>query len=269
MKENTLFSPRRFALLLRREVIQNYKPFLIMTGALLGGLLFLLLVSFTAEGEEALKGLFPAFLWVGGLIYTSLVFKEAHSARQIHSWLMTPASRLEKYLLKLFRSTLGYFGVLVILMFTASVLNVLIYSLKFTDWVAPAVSPVVFNPFRSWVWINLGHYLIIQSVFFLGAIWFKKYNFIKTVLTLYILLIVFAVLTVGASYLAFWAPIRQAVTGNPAYFIEAGQMLAARFSRMNPWIITVLKVVYFGLIAPYFWFLSWIRMREVEVNDGV
>jgi hypothetical protein len=51
--------------------------------------------------------------------------------------------------------------------------------------------------------------------------------------------------------------------------MEGGQILIENFNRLNPLVITTMKIVYFGLLAPFFWFVSWLRMREIEVKDGV
>jgi hypothetical protein len=57
--------------------------------------------------------------------------------------------------------------------------------------------------------------------------------------------------------------------GNGYYFIQAGQILFHKVSTLSPLIIASIKVFYIGLMAPFFWFLSWIRMREIEVTNGV
>ncbi len=264
MNRDNIFNPRRFLLLFKKEILQGYKPMLITIGAVIGAALFILLLSTRGEGYvQVQQGLFLPLLWLGGLISTGMAFKEAHTAHQIHSWLMTPASRLEKFLQKLLMTTLFFILALIVTFFLATVLNSLVYLLVFKRAVP------LFNPFQRWVWINIGHYLIVQSLFFLGAVWFRKYNFIKTVLTINILLTLLAIVTGVFAYLIFRGPVREAVAGNPSYFVMAGQIIIQKFGALNPYMIGALKVFYFGLLAPFFWLVSWFRMREIEVTDGV
>ncbi|MDC7232886.1 MAG: hypothetical protein PQJ58_06615 [Spirochaetales bacterium] len=261
--ENT-FNPKRFMLLFKKDLIQGYRPLLITLAAAVGATFFLLLVSTPGEvSQEVHMGLFTPMLWAGGLIFTSLIFKEAHALNQIHGWLMTPASRLEKYLQKLLLTTVFFTLALIVTFFTASALNTLVYLLFFSQ------RPPLFNPFQSWVWINIGHYMIVQSIFFLGAAWFRKFNFVKTVLTLNVLQIAAALVLGLIAGLVYWTPIREASHGNAAWFMEAGQILTLRFTSVNPALITIGKVVYFGLLAPFFWIVSWLRMKEIEVKDGI
>jgi len=264
MTKNDYFNPDRFYLLIKKDIVQGYKTLFITLAAVIGASLFILLISSRGEGTaEVQQGLFLPFLWLGGLIFTGLAFREAHTTSLVHSWLMTPASQLEKFIQKLLMTTVIFILTLIAAFFTATALNSLVYILVFKHPVP------LFNPFQRWVWINIGHYLIVQSIFFLGAVWFRKHNFIKTVLTINILQIALTLLIGGFAALVFRGPFREALRGNGSYLFQAGQILIQNFSRLNPAIIALLKVVYFGLLAPFFWLVSWFRMREIEVIDGV
>ena len=261
---NHTFNVNRFFLLLKKDLLQGYKTLLITIGAVTGATVFLLFISSSGEGGAKVHmGFFLPILWLGGLILTSMVFKEAHSIHTIHGWLMTPASRLEKFLQKLMFTTVLFILALLGAFFAATALNSLIYRLFLNR------RPPLFNPFQSWVWINIGHYLIVQSMFFLGAVWFRKYNFVKTVLTLNILQAGMALFLGLAAGLVYWTPLREAAHGNHQFFMEASHLLTMKFNGINPLLITVGKVIYFGCFAPVFWFVSWLRMKEIEITDGV
>ncbi len=261
---NNIFDLKRFYLLFRKDLLQGYRSLIVTGAAVLGASFFILLVSTAGSGgSDSGFSLFVTLLWGGGLIFTSLIFKDAHSADRLHYWLMTPASRLEKFLEKLLLSTICYVLALIVVFFAASSLNILIYRIFFT------YRPPLFNPFTREVWINVGHYMIVQSIFFLGALWFRKYNFIKTILTLSVLQMVLSIVLGAMGYLIFLTPIRESFMGNSFYFTMAGQILGSRLLTMNPVLINTFKILYFGVLAPFFWFLSWMRMKEVEVKDGV
>ncbi|QEN09409.1 hypothetical protein EXM22_16010 [Oceanispirochaeta crateris] len=264
MKQQNHFNTRRLLLLFKRDIIQSYKALLVTSGALFATILFLLFVS-TSNGasREIPEGLFLSLLWIGGFIFTSICFRETHSSSQIHNWLMTPASPLEKFIEKLLLTTVFYVLALIIGFFLATCLNSLIYLIIFKQAVP------LFNPAQSWVWLNISHYLVIQSIFFLGAIWFRKYNFIKTVLTINILQILLALTVGGIASLTYWGPIREFLNGNPDFFEQSSLIMNLNFHHLNPLLKNSLKLIYFVVVAPFFWFISWIRMREIEVKDGI
>jgi len=259
-----MFNFKRFALLVKKDTLQDDKNHLIRIAALVTVSLVIFMISTATGGiNEAYEGLFLPLLWLGGFIFTSASFRDAHSTESIHTWLMTPASQLEKFILKLMMTTVVYVLVLIVGVFLGSLLNSLVYALFFS------ARPPLFNPFQGWVGYNILHYVIIQSLFFLGAVWFRKHNFLKTILALNVIQISLALIIGGIGALSFLGPLREAQQGNAFFFMEAGKILMNFFASISPRLFTVLKIVYFALFAPFFWFMSWLRMKEIEVKDGV
>jgi len=95
------FSWPRFVLLLRNDVLEQWRKIWIATLALAGvGLLVYIL---NVEPRAAVKpaiyaGLFPYVLIAGGLIFTSLIFADLHHPLQRFRFLTLPCSNLERFL---------------------------------------------------------------------------------------------------------------------------------------------------------------------------
>jgi magnesium-transporting ATPase (P-type) len=256
------FSIRRLGLLLRRDFSTGYKSVLIAMAAV-GG--FVILVSVLSTLGRELGPIHPQMyvplLFLGGYIVTSLTFKELHLNGQGVFYLTLPGSSLEKYLSKLLVTSAGYaFG-----------------SLFFYTAVASAVEGInrlifgyghpFFNPFSRTMLLIVAAYLVTHAVFLVGSIYFRKLAFIKTNLYLWLFGIVVVILVAVLGWIIF----RDFATGSridlEPYFQrlgESGQMQAVlKPIAMKFWQIA--KVLFWGLLAPGCWVISYLRLRETEV----
>ncbi len=180
----TAFKPRRFAQLLLRDLAGGYKSLLVAMAAVAGSVL--LVSALTVLGRKLAgasvgvptfyPNLFVNLLFLGGFIVTSLAFREARQNGGGIFYLTLPASSLEKFASKLLATSVGYaLGSLVFFTAAAAVsegVNRLIFGFGNT----------FFNPFGPGVLEAIGYYLIFQSVFLLGSVWWKKLALVKTVL---------------------------------------------------------------------------------------
>ena len=91
------------------------------------------------------------------------------------AFLLLPASALEKTVSRLLIHTVGL--IVFLLVFT----TVLSWVLEGINTVAFGVRREFFSPFDRVAWLMLPHFLVTQALFFLGAAWFRKVQFVKTV----------------------------------------------------------------------------------------
>jgi hypothetical protein len=255
-------SPRRLGLLLRRDFSSGYRAVLIAMLAV-GG--FVLLVSvlstLSGEGGPVHDTLYIQLLFIGGLIVTSLSFKELHLNGQSVFYLTLPGSSLEKFLSKLLVTSVGYaFG-----------------SLFFYTAVSSAAEGInraifgyghaFFNPFQRGIMMAIAVYLVCQAVFLVGSVYFRKLAFVKTALYLVLFSIAVSVLVGVTGYIIF----RDYADGGrimlEPYMNELGRSgemealigpLAERF-----WV--AFKILFFAALAPVCWIISYLRLRETEV----
>ena len=180
MKDILNFRFDRYLKLLRNEMKFNHRGILIIAA---GTFVFLTLLSFfvserVGHDDQFMNIWYGITLMFGGFYYTSIAFRELNRQNTAHLYLMTPASTLEKFLTKWTLSTVGF--VLV---------HLVIYTIfsKIAMGFDSYFGHVYFNafePFSETPVLLMKLYLILSSVFLLGSITFRKYEFFKTQLIL-------------------------------------------------------------------------------------
>ena len=209
-------------------------------------------------------GFMSVILLVFGFIFTSMAFRDAHKKLLNHDWLMLPASTLEKFIEKLvlYAAVFPVVSVVVYMVFT------LIARLVIQVFLGEFFPG--FNPFDAVIWQMIGHYIIAQSVFILGAAWFKKNNFIKTIIAIVVFSIIISLISSLVAWLVFndyfWTLVR--ADFNISMDLGEGFNMG-QFETFGYSILRLMKVLYFGVLAPVCWLGAWLKLREVEVKDGV
>ncbi len=261
------FNVRRFGLLLKKDAFSVYRTAAVSAMAVSLVVILISLISvWSGDIDPAFHQIFfPTILILGGFIVTSRVFIDMHSSKTIHDWMMLPASLLEKHLSRLLASTiLWILGALVgysIISLVSEGLNGLIFGR----------GHLLFNPFAIEIWKTIPYYLVTQSIFFLGAAYFRKNHLIKTVLILALFALVLALVIALLGRVVFWdyfsgffipkESMRIGTTGGPAQGAQIESFLQ---------VMSVIgKTLYWGILAPFCWFLSYLRIREQEVRYAV
>ena len=201
MTTNDIFDPKRFATFLQRYLYFNLKGILIAFAAICGVLIFFSVVSALFGGGGINQSMFvntSCFaLFMGGIIVTSMCFAELHKPEKSILFLTLPASRFEKVLAAWVSTTLLFIVATIcffhVAYFIASGLAFILVSAPFE----------AINLFDDGLWTALGAYWIAQPIFFLGAIYFKGFNFIKTLLTLFVIQFVIGLLVPFFGFIAF------------------------------------------------------------------
>jgi len=264
MNQSEIFSHLRLGYLARRDILTNWKQVLIAASAISGTGIFLSLVNcfFSNPNDLYFTGYFNTILFPAGFIISSMMFRDMHNRSKNHEWLMIPCSTFEKLLSRWIISSIGFALVSLALFWVTSVLSMGVNELTLGKHHG------IFNPFVPGIWVKVGHYMILQSIFLKGASFFRKQHFIKTILALIVILLVISIL----STLSF-----QFIFSN--YFDSGffsrwsfGNDLSIHDSNLNGCYHTislVIKVFYFGLLAPMCWAFTYYRLKGVEVKDGV
>ena len=243
--------------LLRADFASGYRSLLTVSGTLAGIILVASLISLRgAAGAQAFfLWWFAAMLFVWGAIESSRAFRELHDKTRNEAYLLVPASAIEKTLARLLATTIGL--TLFLLIFT-TVVSVLVTGLHL---LIPGSSAGLFNPVDPQVLPLITGYFFLQSFFFLGAAWFRRRHFIKTLLVLNLLtigMIVLLLLTVGIVF----APASMADVEN---LVE----LATGSYRGLALLGETLQTIFVILLPLACWTIAWLRVRETQVSDGV
>lgn len=200
-----MFNIKRFAILYRNEVISNYKKWLIFLVTIIGIYTLIAIINGIAYkyaelpfNGNKMNNMFPFFLFLGGYIATSFIFADINNKLKNSLWFSIPGTTLEKYLVGLVGSSVGFVVFLIISFIFASLISSLLTLPLF------GIRCNVFNPLKlsmgsgtieiKFMWISL-IYILTQSVFIVGSITFKNAAFIKTVLVSVGILILYSILT--------------------------------------------------------------------------
>ncbi len=175
---------------------------------------------------------YAELLNLGGILITSYAFADLHQNKRGYAYLMLPASAFEKFFSRWFLTGVGY-----------ALYSLLAYGLL--SFIAP--HKAVFSVFSKDVVPLIMQYLVIQSVVFLGAIYFKRYRLLKTALAVGVLIfMLFASLS-----LLFYLL-------NPADAAASSIYVMNSISQGPHYII-------WGLLASFCLLTAYVRFREYEI----
>ncbi len=256
---NEKISVKRIGLLLRADAISGYRTLLTVSAALAGIILVTAVIDLGDAGADGgfYVSWFGTLLFIWGAIASSRAFREIHDRTRSASYLLIPASAMEKTVARLLAVTAGLAAYLLVFMsLTALIVETLIL-LLFGE------RGSFFNPFDPLVWRLIPTYLFVQSFYFLGAAWFRKAHFIKTSLAVTLVSIgmaIFCLLTLRIVFAPYWEG-----------FDDVGLMLA-RVSQSYSELLGALKILMttFQVLLPATcWCIAWLRIKEIQVSDAV
>jgi hypothetical protein len=204
---NQHFNFKRFNLLVLKHWAENRKRYVLSVMAFVGLLsiwfVFTMVVA-DSEGPMSIDIQKPTFflsLFALGTVYASQHFSDFGSRTRAANLLLIPASSLEKFLCSLLYTALLF---PIVFITTYYLIDILMITIAKTFFVAGDAAEKVsvlnvfkvdFFRFNSNLTLNfLLLFLSIQSAFLFGSVYFKKYNFIKTVISGFVVWISGAVL---------------------------------------------------------------------------
>lgn len=253
---NQVFSFNRFKLLVLMHWAHNKKRYGLSVLAFMGLLIVFFLFSIlTADdggrSEDVQKIRYFLPLYVVGTFYASQYFQDLGSRTKASNFLLIPASTFEKLL-----CSLMYTVVLFIAVFTAVYYLVDILMLAFSNEVVSNDKQLEQDPitnvfkggffmFREELKINgLLFFLSVQSAFLLGAVYFKKYSFIKTIISGFVAYF----LLFGVIYILY----------HPL-FPGDGNMV-----QIPKWMEQIFGILFMYFIAPLLWIWTYYRLKQKQ-----
>lgn len=218
---------KRLSLLLRNDLFINKIAILTFMAALAG---VLFLYSIISPVGAAAGNFHPVtyllLLFIGGFWLTSRSFSDLQEPPRSYTFLTLPASNFEKFFSKLLLTSVGYILGTIIFYFLLSLLVV-----GFSKLLFPNVQ-YVFNPFQNHIPLYCGEYIILQSVFFLGAIYFRKHALTKTILALSCFAIIFGLFS----------------------------LILVKSNALT----RIVETIFWIGLAPFCWIVAYIRLQEFE-----
>lgn len=241
------YNPQRQLLLLRRQLSVSQQTWLIAAGAIFGLLLIIsvLVATFNPAELPDVQGFYLAAFTFGGLIFTSLIFKELHSPHRSYFFLTLPASTLEKLTAAWLLTSPLY-----ILAFT--LISFIIYFISFLIAGIPFSFAYFFNDGLGEASLS---YMVIQTIFLWGAVYFRKNNFLKTLLSLILLAIGLGMYAGLLGVLLFESStISITPTSHPELIAFMEQVIGPAF-----------QFLFWAVLGPYMLVMTYFTLKEREV----
>ena len=206
MNTNRYFSFSRLGLVMKRDFMENWKTNLYRFLGAYCGFLILMFIgylsgdSFTSFSELVYRG-YASVLIIGGFFWASIIMEPMNTQQNRASFLMLPASSLEKFIARTLYVTLGFFGLMTAGLLMAEVSRFLLLPLfDLPEDYSLSILPLIWQQFtemetmkfvgegaeesyqisilaKVWGALALGW---IYSFFIWGGCYWRKHAFWKT-----------------------------------------------------------------------------------------
>lgn len=228
---------------IKRQYVLNITSLVIGAAAVFGSLLMIseLVGYFSPQSITNLIHLYLFTFILCGLIFSSRAFNELHNPQKGYAFLTLPVSTLEKFIGSWLLTSLFYTIIF-------SLVCLLIYSLAcMTGNRMDAFSEI----FNGDVLKKIATFLVMQSIFFLGSLYFRNNNFLKTILSLFL----FTVIVSIYSGILGWLVLK----GNSpmGFGINSTEIAGSA--------IKLIKVGFYFLLGPFMLIVSYYRLKERQI----
>ena len=220
-----------------------------VTGTFILATIFFGFIGFSSR--SAAPFFYYLIIYLAGVYWAVNAFPELRTREKCSFWLMVPGSVFEKYLSRLFLSSVGFVVLFTVLYFVGVNVGNLINQTIFNRPFIPFIPLETVNiPFNVVLFIGL------HSIFFAGGIYFKRYPIVKT--TLFVLfvtvLLLISVVIIGGLALSYKGSV------SLQNFSEIGYYWGVSVAWLRKFLL------YCGVIIPIFsWIIGYFRLKKIEL----
>lgn len=249
------FDIQRILLLMQRELFENLKIVLMGFISFFGMAAVIVILNLITGGEawKNFSGFYTFGLFLTGIFISGMAFRAFRTKEGTMSYLMVPASVLEKLISVILLTTLG---VIIFYTFTFAVFDSLFVL------AGNAVSDSQIGYFRFFG-PDTAHeillYAIIQSVFLAGAATFRKVPLFFTIFWLVVFSLGIFAYMVSLGFM-FKESLEAAGEGINHY---NGNINLMDF-QSDYWLAKLSKFIFYYALAPIFWAISYFKIKEKE-----
>jgi len=255
MKTNNILDIKRLGFLLRRQIFSNGKSMMIALVGVSGIMLFITLLVgfFNPTALNSLHHLYFTAMFIGGYIFTSNIYAELYPVHRSYHYLTLPVSVTERLLSGWIISGILYSLIALLIIGIIVLLSNLILSIALVN--APVQTLLLKGALKT-----TSIYLITQTIFLLGAAYFKKNNFLKTILALFLFTLALQIFVTVFGYLLFGS-----------FSATDGQFTGVNFSdyQLENLFLTHIpkasRFIYYWLLGPFLLVTTWFCLKEREV----
>ncbi len=248
MENINRFCISRVFRIIYRQFLMSMKPWIIGIAATGGFLLGVFALQIITSGGNFNLDTYTAvgfvILFLGGYIFSSNIFNELQSPVKGHFYLLLPARIGEKLIASWLLSSIFYVIVSLLMLFLISFILSGILALFFDG------NMQLFQPFSDTALKATGSYLVTQTIFLLGSVYFRKFNFLKTLLAIFVVYMIIFIWTIIMVFTIIRPQDMMATGMEDIHFKAQPEHLSTIF-----WYIT----------GPFFLIVSYLRLKERQV----
>ncbi len=204
MKTNTIFNLKRFKNYALSSLILRYRNLLLLLGVASFGILLLCFFILLENGHGWNNNDWAEFVTfiisIAGILYVGSSFPYLRTREKTQSALMVPSSTMEKFLYEFTERILLFFIMFPLILFLFGNMALMIVdTYNSAKGVVMNASPLSYGEMISDIegqgkWVIIEGALFVLSLAFAGAVTFRKYPLVKTVV------FVCSVLSISAGY---------------------------------------------------------------------
>ena len=257
---NEQFTWHRLGILIRNDFIAGYRGYLNI-----GTVIFIIMAlnvipnaGFGNTSESIYYKFFTAMLFLWGTPHASRALQELTDKRLNESFLLLPASAVEKTISRYLYSSV--FFVAHILVYT----TLACFILEGINQLMFGLHNGQFNPFDPYVWQTIAVFMAVQPIFFLGGAWFKSARWFKTIMFVFVIAALLGAVLLVSFLLFFAGSFHDVYALSPGNFDDISAELHLFGGSM-----LALKILFYGVLPPFCVFVTWLRIRETQVSHGI
>ena len=250
------FNLKRLQYFIYRQTVLNIHSVIISAGSIFGVLLLYTIIvsNFSPFQVAKIPGFHIWIFFIAGFIFTGKIFSELHDPLKGYFYLTLPVSNLERligsWLLSSPLYIIGY-GTFTFLMISLAG--------AITD------SPVTVSSFFDIAYLEyISTFLVLQTVFFLGACYFRKNIFSKTLLSVFLFFLSIGILTFIFAYFLFFSSEKTDFTGNFQFFLYSENNNNYMFSIQNKF-IDIVTFLFWYILGPFMLLVSYFKLKERQL----
>lgn len=255
---NQSFNLKRIGWLSKKEFFESFFPhFKIMTIVVSAIVLIRCIVEYFESSEVAINNFsYDGMFIVFGFIYTISSFKELKLLPTRADFLTLPATTAEKVFTKwFFNNVLYWLGVIVL--FTVFFF---IQKLIIGGFMGKSIDS--YQLFSKGNMVGLHYLIVVFSVYFFGAAAFNTGAWYKVILWGLLLSLLYIALIFVFAYTLF-PELRDVLNGHKD--VNNNVSIPVDLILEDFWVIKFAKFFILYLAAPFFWFMTYLKIKEKEV----
>lgn len=258
------FNINRLYLLMKKDILENYKNILLAYFSVIGLVLIFLIIDASKTNAHLwvdFNNMFQLSILFVGVSIAGLSFTNFRTKELTTSYLTLPATNIEKVASQIILASFGVIISYTIVFYISHFLFIGIGEMFYTIEIG------TFNPFDASNIKTIKGLIIAQSVFIAGASYFNKLAVFKTGGTVFIIWLVFFIV----SSLLLNSTIEN-IPSNIGLNIDFGisksniNISAANIIESKDlWAGSILRIFFTYLLAPIFWTITYFNVKEKEV----